>query len=132
MKIVDKLIGLTKRCFQNRISDNRRRNSSFAMPDILQGALAMFHLKDPSLLIFRQNMVERAENLRKLYKINALPEDSALREALDVVDWRELHQTFSYLWTCLLHKKDLSERRVLGEYLAFAADGTAHFASAKC
>jgi hypothetical protein len=131
MILVDSLLSLCKDFFQNKVKDNRRSNTSSNLSDILQGALSMFHLKDPSLLLFRQNMVERAENLTKLYKVGELPSDSTIRSAIDVVNWTDLHQIFPVLWSFLKEKNDLTTRHVLGGYLAFAADGTGHFASGK-
>lgn len=131
MILVDNLLVLCKTFFGSKVKDHRRSNASTNLSDILQGALAMFHLKDPSLLVFRQNLAERAENLLKVYNIGELPADSTMRAAIDVVEWSELQGLFAELWSFLKSKNDLSSRRVLGGYLAFAADGTGHFASGK-
>jgi hypothetical protein len=127
--LVDALLGLTKSFFSTQVKDNRRSNTSYAVGDMLQAALAMFHLKDSSLLEFRQNMEERKENLERLYQIGSLPVDSAMRNALDLVDWADLQPLFGKLWDVLRAKADVKARYVLGKYLAFAADGTGHFAS---
>jgi hypothetical protein len=131
MKLVDTALSLCKSFFSTAIKDNRRNNATANLGDILQGALAMFHLKDPSLLVFRQNMEERRENLETVYEIGKLPSDTTIRTAIDVVDWENLHQIFPKLWSFLKEQNKLESRRVLGGYLPFAADGTGHFASGK-
>ena len=50
-----------------KIKDHRATNSSYYLSDSLKGALAMFSLKDPSLLIFRQRFGQRQENLKRIF-----------------------------------------------------------------
>jgi hypothetical protein len=56
-----------------------------ALGDILMSAFAMFHLKDSSLLMFRQRMEEGWANMDRVYKIKSIPKDTAKLQALDKV-----------------------------------------------
>ena len=70
--------------FFGQIKDHRRANASYMLIDVLKGAFAMFSLKSPSLLVFRQNFQceVRKHNLCKVYGVEQIPEDTALRERL--------------------------------------------------
>lgn len=59
----------------------------------------MFSLKSPSLMVFRQNFQceVRQHNLRTVYGVEQIPEDTALRQAIDGVDPAELHPAFQVL-----------------------------------
>ena len=65
-----------------KVPDTRARNTRIALDDIFMSALAMFHLKDPSLLQFDQRRWEEPENLHTLYGIKKIPSDSQMRAAL--------------------------------------------------
>ena len=95
------------------------------------GAFSMFHLKDPSLLAFREQFVYRSQNLRAVYGFEKIPEDSGLRKCLDKLDPSLLRPAFKTLTDQLRKGKILDQKRVLGGYLAVSADGTGHFCSSK-
>src|SRR5689334_17768336 len=87
----DALYGLLRRRFQ-RVADPRPNGTSVSLVDALMSAIAMFSLKDPSLLAFdgRRN----DENLRNLFGIHEVPCDTQLRAILDRVDPEELRPAF--------------------------------------
>ncbi len=84
--MIDVIIGQVKGALDS-IKDPRMPagNLQHALGDILMSASAMFHLKDPSLLMFRQRLEERWANMDRVYKIKSVPKDTAMRQALDKV-----------------------------------------------
>src|ERR1700761_8529122 len=68
-----------------RLPDHRRANASYDLADVLRSAFAMFSLKSPSLLAFREQTKPERQNLQSLYHIAAIPSDTQMRTALDPV-----------------------------------------------
>ena len=91
--MIDKLIKQVGEFF-TKIKDHRAPNARYTISDCLKGAFAMFGLKDPSLLMFRKNYEQRRENLQRIYGVNKIPEDSALREAIDEISPGKFHIYF--------------------------------------
>ena len=54
------------------------------MHEVLIAALAMFSLKDPSLLAFEDRLED--PSLRNIFGITKIPSDSQMREILDPID----------------------------------------------
>jgi hypothetical protein len=75
--MIDKLIQLVRDGFQ-KVTDSRSTNTSYKLGDILSISFAIFSLKDPSLTFFREQYPVREENLRRIYGLESLPEDTAL------------------------------------------------------
>jgi hypothetical protein len=75
--MIDKLIQLVRDGFQ-KVTDSRSTNTSYKLCDILSIGFAIFSLKDPSLTFFREQYPVREENLRRIYGLESLPEDTAL------------------------------------------------------
>ena len=126
--MIDELIKLVRAGFRS-IGDHRKNNASYALEDLLSAGFAIFSLKDPSLLAFRQQFPRRSENLKRIYGIAQIPEDSALREGLDGVDPAVLQKQFKPLLDRLRQEGVMQKRRVLGGYTVLAGDGTQHFCS---
>jgi hypothetical protein len=122
----DALYALLRRAFA-QIPDHRGGHPSISLPDALMSAVAMFSLKDPSLLAFdgRRN----DENLRNLFGIQHVPCDTQMREILDPVDPEQLRPAFADVFRRLQRGKVL-ERFVFhqGCYLLLL-DGTGYFSS---
>jgi hypothetical protein len=128
--MIDKLIQLVRGGFQ-KVTDSRSTNTSYKLCDILSIGFAMFSLKDPSLTFFREQYPVREENLRRIYGIESLPGDTALRESLDEVKPSELQDLFKIPIGLLNEEKVFEKRRVLGKYTAVSVDGTGHYCSGK-
>jgi len=92
-------------------------------------AFAMFHLKDSSLLFFRNNFDHRRSNLQQLYQIESIHSDTAIREAIDGIAPEDLKQGFKVLFEELEQSEVLASYKVLGEYYCCAVDGTQHYCS---
>lgn len=114
------------------ISDGRAINASTSLHNTLSLSFAMFHLKMPSLLQFRNHYSVRAENLSRIYGVNELPGDVAIRGAVDLVDSTELKKGFSDQVNFLRAHNIWKKRRVLdGRFTAVSSDGTQHYCSNK-
>ena len=86
----DGLLARLRERFQ-RIPDSRTA-PDISLCDALLSGLALFALKDPSLLAFDQRRHER--NFLALFGIHNVPSDTRLREILDKVDPGELRAAF--------------------------------------
>lgn len=126
--MIDKLIKLVREGF-GKIGDHRRNNSSYELVDLLSTGFAVFSLKDPSISSFREHFPVRQENLRRIFGIQNLPADTALREGLDGVRPGDLQEQFKTLLDILREKDVLGQRKVLGRFVAVSVDGTGHYCS---
>jgi hypothetical protein len=119
------LIRLARRCFE-AIPDPRR-SPSFSLPDVLLAGLALFSLKDPSLLAFQRRILDR--NLQTVFGLAAIPSDTQMRAILDEVLPHTLRPLFRAIF------RELQRGKVLKEYVFFegcyllALDGTEYFNS---
>lgn len=114
-----------------KIKDHRATNSSYYLSDSLKGALAMFSLKDPSLLIFRQRFGQRQENLKRIFGLEQIPGDTAMRESIDGVHPSEIQEVFNHPLSHVRQERFWKGRQVLGGYVAISIDGTQHYCSNK-
>ena len=74
----------------------RSKKPDYPLVDVLMSAVAMFSLKDESLLQFdhQRNGAQRRHNLKTLYGVAKTPSDSQMRSALDGVDPLRLRPAF--------------------------------------
>lgn len=124
---VDALLGLLRDGFQE-VADPRDENRvTVSVVDALMSAMALFTLKDPSLLAFDQRRND--ENLKRLFGIQSIPCDTQMREILDPVDPEELRPFFGDVF-CRLQRGKVLERFTFHEecYL-LSLDGTGYFSS---
>jgi len=101
----------------------------YSIADALMSAVAMFSLKDPSLLFFQQRLND--ENMKSLFRIQNVPSDTQMREILDPLEPDLLRPMFNDVFRQLQRGKAL-EPYVFHEgcYL-LAMDGTGYFSSKK-
>lgn len=113
-----------------QVEDPRKQGVSYPLTDVLMSGLAMFGLKDESLLAFDKLRHDecRQHNLRTLYGIKNAPSDSAMREVLDEVDSQALRPAFKDLLQLMQQQGELQNFRFLGKYLV-SLDGTGVFSS---
>src|SRR5271170_4391918 len=78
----DALVLLARRAFDKL--PEQRRCPAFSLADTLMAGLALFSLKDPSLLAFQRRAVDH--NLRSVFGLKAIPCDTQMRTILDEVD----------------------------------------------
>ena len=111
-----------------RIKEHRPMNVSIPLDDILMSGLALFALKDPSLLAFEKRR-EAPENLRRVFGIRQAPSDTQMRTVLDEIDPQGLRPLFGRVFSELEQRKALEEMRFMGRYYLLALDGTKYFSS---
>ena len=90
----DRLLALIRTGFE-QVSDERAENVSISMPDALMSGLAVFSLKDPSLLAFEARK-ETDSNLGSIFGIENAPGDTQMRIILDEVNPIEIRPVFTF------------------------------------
>jgi len=126
------LIKLLREAFQD-VSDPRRSASvEHSLPNALGAALAMFHLKFPSMLGF--DIGARADphlihNLEHLYRLDSVPSDTQMREILDRIPPEALRGAFRTLHRALQRGKAIEDFVSIGGRYVLAIDGTGTFCS---
>jgi hypothetical protein len=122
------LLSLLRKEFKS-IKDSRNDNKSFSLPDVLMSAYAMFSLKQPSLLAFRNMYSIDDRNLHSVYHIKKVPCDTAMREAIDMIETESIQSIFSKIFYRLQRAKKLEAFRFMSTYYLVSGDGTEYFSS---
>jgi len=125
----DALIAVLRRRFDDVGDTRRSRSVTYSLTDTLTAAMAMFSLKEPSLLAFQDRRDEPA--IKKLFQLTEIPADSTMREILDGIDIDPLNEAFADLFYELQRGGMLKKWRFHDEYYLLAVDGTGHFCSSK-
>ena len=112
----------------NRIKDHRASNISISLSDTLMSALAMFSLKDSSLLEF-DGRREKDGNLKRIYKIETMPSDTHMRTIIDEVSTEAIRPLFKDAFGQMERSKVLSKMVYYGKYYLLTLDGTGYFSS---
>ncbi len=119
------------RCRFDDIFDPRAAKPEIPLGDALMSALAMFSLKDPSLLAFDERRHDPNDNFRTIYGINLVPSDTQMRAILDPVDPDHLRPLFGDVFRCLQRGKALENFTYLDGYYLVSLDGTTYYSSTK-
>lgn len=126
------LVNISEKFFK-KISDSKKRNNrKFDLKSIFMSALAMFSLKQPSLLGFdsyRKKDTPDVENLKTLFKLNEIPSDTHFRETLDKVEHESLLGIFQKYIDLLRETKALDCYKTMGNKVIVSIDGTGFFQS---
>jgi Transposase DDE domain len=123
----DALIQLARHGFEKL--PEQRRCPAFSLADTLMAGLALFALKDPSLLAFQRRSLDR--NLRSVFGLKAIPSDTQMRVILDDMDPDRLRPLFKDVFRQLQRGKVLEELVFLEGCYLIALDGVEHFCSEK-
>jgi hypothetical protein len=123
------LLAQVRTSFQ-AVPEHRGKQPAYPLVDVLMSGLAMFSLKDGSLLQFDQQRKgsHRRHNLTSLYGVANAPCDSQMRTVLDGVDPLQLRPVFRVIHQELQRQGVLETYRFLGKYLV-SIDGTGTFSS---
>lgn len=125
----DALIATVKRRFDDVKDIRKRRSVDYTLTDTLTAAMAMFSLKEPSLLAFEDRRDEPA--IKKLFQIDKIASDSTMREILDGIDIGPLNEAFADLFYELQRGGMLKKWCFHDGFYLSAVDGTGHFSSSK-
>jgi hypothetical protein len=123
----DPLIQLARDRFE-KVPD-ARRCPTIPLADALMSGIAMFSLKDPSLLAFQQRTLDH--NLKSVFGLQVIPSDTQMRTILDEVDPEQLRPTFKDVFTQLEGGNLLNDYRILDGHYLVALDGVEYFNSKK-
>ena len=115
----------------SRIEDPRADNITIELVDAIMSAVAMFMLKDPSLLAFDRRRQEEPENLHTIFKIGNIPCDSQMRTLLDPLDLASLRAPFLTVFRHLQRGKDMEKLAYYDGHYLLSADGTGFYSSQK-
>jgi hypothetical protein len=107
----------------------QRRQPSFPLADSLMAGLALFSLKDPSLLAFCGRALDH--NLHSVFGLQRIPSDTQMREILDEVHPDQLRPTFKDVFRQLQRGKILENFVFLEGCYLVALDGVEYFCSQK-
>jgi hypothetical protein len=109
------------------IAEHRSGNIDISLRDALMSAFALFSLKSPSLLAFDRERTEG--NLHRVYGIERVPCDTAMREILDPVEPESLRPLFKRVFRALQRGKALEDMVFVQGHYLLALDGTGYFSS---
>ena len=85
-----------------QIEDHRQAGKvDYRLHDCLMSALAMMFFQDPSLLSFLRRLENPLQcgNLKALFAVEAIPQDSCLRESLDAVETAAINPAFGICYS---------------------------------
>lgn len=111
----------------NQLPDARQREGDFSVADALLSAIAMFFLKDPSLLAFQERRND--ENMKNLYGIRQVPSDTQMREILDPLTPDLIRPMFQDVFAQLQRGKALEPFVFHDDCYLLSMDGTKYFCS---
>ncbi len=114
--------------------DWRQENKiDYSVHDAVMSGFACMYFQSPSLLQFQKELEDREKNnnLRTLFGVSDIPENTQLRNIIDKVDSEHLRAVFKEFLTRLQRGKHLEQYQFLdGKYLC-DIDGTQFFSSKK-
>src|SRR5438045_3749182 len=106
----DALLGLLRSGFAD-LADHRSGKPDISLTDALMSAFALFSLKAPSLLAFDQERTEG--NLQRVYGIERVPCDTAMRAILAPVEPEALRPLCTHVFCALQPGKARAARGLL-------------------
>ena len=124
--------GLFKSVYQrfSQIEDHRPMNVEVSLADTLMSGLALFSLKDPSLLAFDERRTQ-PQNLHTIFGISQIPCDTQMRTILDKVDPEQIRPLYKDIFKQLQRGKVLEKMVFMGQYYLLSVDATGYFQSQK-
>nr|WP_320012446.1 hypothetical protein [uncultured Desulfobulbus sp.] len=109
----DTLFALIREDLQ-QVPDLRAPNASIPLGDAIMSGLAMFSLKDPSLLSFDGQRLEQPESLHGVSGIPKIPSDTQMRDILDEIVPAQLRRPFRIIFHQLQRGKVMPKMTCLG------------------
>ncbi|MBI3420517.1 MAG: transposase [Candidatus Sungbacteria bacterium] len=121
----DALFSLVRSEFE-KIPD-KRHHAAVSLTDALMSGLALFSLKDPSLLAFEARRTD--ETIKNIYHIKRIPSDTNMRTTLDEVSPSFLERVFNKVLAKLQRGKGLEDMVFYDGHYLISNDGTGYFSS---
>jgi len=118
----------------HKYPDWRQENKSdYSINDAVMSGFACMYFQSPSLLQFQRELedMEKNSNMRTLFKVSAIPENTQLRNIIDKVDSEYFRPIYKEFLARLQRGKHLEQYQFLdGKYIC-NIDGTQFFSSKK-
>lgn len=111
-----------------KIVDHRPKNVAIPLADALMSGLALFALKDPSLLAFDERR-SNAENLKRVFGMGSIPSDTQMRTILDEVNPEAIRPLYKRVFNQLKRENVLETMLFMDSYYLLSLDGTGYFSS---
>lgn len=129
----DGLFSVVKDFFTIKLVEHRSGNPTYSLTDVAMSGLAVFSLKQSSLLQFddrRRNDEIFVQNIKNIFKVKNVPADSTLRDILDEVQPAQISGSFRKIFFELQRGKVLEQFLwgINNSYL-LSLDGTNYFSS---
>ena len=100
---------------------------SYSVADAVMSAIALFALKDSSLLAFQERCND--VNMKRLFPIQQVPSDTQMREILDPLEPDSLRPLFNDVLRQLQRGKALESYAFLDGYCLLSMDGSGYYSS---
>ncbi|OYP35843.1 transposase [Rhodopirellula sp. MGV] len=123
----DTLFALLRQRFETVQDPRKQSHLTFTLPDVLASGLAMFSLKDPSLLAYGERQDD--PSLKNVFGIKSIPSDTQFRDILDPIEVDALNEAFADVFAKLQRGGVLEQFRFIGDGYLVAIDGTDYFGS---
>ncbi len=102
---------------------------SYSVADAVMSAIALFSLKDPSLLAFQERRSDA--NMKNIFRISQVPSDTQMREILDLLEPDSLRPMFNDVLRALQRGKALEAFDFLDGHCLLSMDGSGYYSSKK-
>jgi len=113
-----------------QLPETRNGNGcSYSVADAVMSAMALFALKDPSLLAFQERRNDA--NMKNIFRIGQVPSDTQMREILDPLEPDALRPMFNDVLRALQRGKALEAFDFLDGYCLLSMDGSGYYSSKK-
>lgn len=113
-----------------QLPETRNGNGcSYSVADAVMSAIALFTLKDPSLLAFQERRNDA--NMKNIFRILQVPSDTQMREILDPLDPDSLRPMFNAVLRELQRGKALEAYNFLDGHCLLSMDGSGYYSSKK-
>lgn len=112
-----------------QLHDARKKDEDYSVGDAVMSAIAMFSLKDSSLLAFQERRNDH--NMKKLYRIRRVPSDTRMREILDPISPALLRPMFKDVLRQLQRAGELKPFVFHDGCYLLSLDGTQYYSSKK-
>jgi hypothetical protein len=114
------------------IVDGRQQSKvQYSLHDCIMSGLAMMFFQDRSLVAFQRRLQKsfNKNNLKTLFKVADIPQETQLRDVVDRVTPESLAPIFPDFISRLQRSKHLAAFSVLDGYYAISLDGSQYFSS---